>query len=91
MGAVVETNAVFRSDKVTPVNAGEIPKEIYPLIARVSGEQELVVEAGLTRSLKLAFTAFVNDPLVTVSLDEAKALFDEMIENTETYLTEYER
>ena len=91
LGAVVETNAVFRSDKVTPVNAGEIPKEIYPLIARVSGEQELVVEAGLTRSLKLAFTAFVNDPLVTVSLDEAKALFDEMIENTETYLTEYER
>ena len=91
LGAVVETNAVFRSDKVTPLNAGEIPKEIYPLIARVSGEQELVVEAGLTRSLKLAFTAFVNDPLVTVSLDEAKALFDEMIENTETYLTEYER
>ena len=91
LGAVVETNAVFRSDKVTPVIAGEIPKEIYPLIARVSGEQELIVEAGLTRDLKLAFTAFVNDPLVTVPLDEAKQLFDEMVENTKAYLTDYER
>ena len=89
MGAVVETNAVFRSDKVTPVFAGEIPKEIYPLISRISGEQELIVEAGITRDLDKAFMAFVNDPLVTVSIDEAKSLFDEMVENTKEYLTMY--
>lgn len=90
MGAVVETNAVFRSDKVTPIHAGEIPREIYPLIARISGEQELIVEAGIERDLKKAFMAFVNDPLVTVSVDQAKSLFDEMIENTKEYLTMYE-
>ena len=40
IGAVVETNAVFRDDSVTPVFAGEIPKEIYPLVSRVCAEQE---------------------------------------------------
>ena len=89
LGAVVETNAVFRSDKVTPIHAGEIPKEIYPLIARIAGEQELIVEAGLNRDLDMAFMAFVNDPLVTVSVDDARALFKEMLENTKDYLTMY--
>ena len=35
LGAVVETNAVFRSSSLNPVFAGEIPKEIYPLVARI--------------------------------------------------------
>jgi alpha-galactosidase len=46
IGAVVETNAVFRADSVTPVFAGELPKEIYPLISRITSEQELIAEAG---------------------------------------------
>ena len=65
------------------------PKEIYPLIARIAGEQELIVEAGLNRDLDMAFMAFVNDPLVTVSVDDARALFKEMLENTKDYLTMY--
>ena len=89
MDAVVETNANFRDDSVVPVTAGELPKEIYALISRIVAAQELVVEAALNRDLELAFTAFVNDPLVTVSIEDARALFDEMIENTKEYLTEY--
>ena len=90
LGAVVETNAVFTADSVTPLMAGELPQAIYPLIARIVGEQETVVEAALSRDLSLAFRAFVNDPLVTVDIETAKALFDEMIENTKVYLTEYD-
>lgn len=89
LGAVVETNAVFRTDSVVPVFAGDIPKEIYPLISRISGEQELIVEAGAKRNLEKAFTAFVNDPLVLLNLEDAKKLFDEMVDNTKKYLTEY--
>ncbi len=89
LGAVVETNAVFSANGLTPVMAGSIPKEIYPLIARISGEQELIVEAGLTRSLDTAFRAFVNDPLVTCSIADAKKLFLEMCENTKKYLSMY--
>ncbi|MBQ9099433.1 MAG: alpha-glucosidase/alpha-galactosidase [Clostridia bacterium] len=90
LGAVVETNAVFTSDTVTPVMAGELPTAIYPLIARVVAEQEQVVEAAMTRDLDLAFRAFANDPLVTVDLPTARQLFDEMIENTKTYLQDYD-
>lgn len=87
--AVVETNAVFRANSVVPVNAGPIPTEIYPLVARVCGEQEMIVEAGLKKDIELAFKAFVNDALVRLSLDEARKLFDEMIANTKEYLTMY--
>lgn len=89
MGAVVETNAAFRSGTVTPVCAGNVPQPIYSLIARAVAEQETVVEAALTRNLDLAFSAFVTDPLVTVDTATARKLFDEMVENTKDYLTEY--
>ena len=55
----------------------------------IVAEQELVVEAALTRDLELAFIAFANDPLVTINVSRARALFDEMVENTKSYLTEY--
>ena len=86
MGAVVETNAVFTSDSVIPVMAGEIPEKIYPLIARISGIQQMVTKAALTKDYDLAFQAFTNDPLVRLPLSDAKKLFDEMIENTKKYL-----
>ena len=89
LGAVVETNAAFRSDTLIPVFAGNIPEEIYPLISRISGEQELIARAGAESSLDVAFMAFANDPLVTVSAADAKKLFDEMVNNTKDYLGEY--
>ena len=90
LGAVVETNAVFRSDEVTPVMAGNIPDSIYPLVSRVSGEQEMVAKAVRERDLELAFQAFANDPLVTIPLSDARKLFKEMIENTKAYLGMYD-
>ena len=89
LGAVVETNATFTACGVAPVMAGEIPRNIYALIARIVGEQEMVLEAAFTRNLDLAFNAFANDPLVTINRDDAKVLFDQMIENTKAYLTMY--
>ena len=89
LGAVVETNAVFTSDSVTPVMAGNIPEKIYSLISRIVGAQQQVVEAAVTRDLDLAYSVFANDPLVTVGLDDSKALFDEMIDNTKEYLKDY--
>ena len=89
LGAVVETNARFAANTVTPVFAGNLPETVYPLVARISGEQQMLTEAALTRNLDSAFAAFVNDPLVTVSHSDAKKLFDEMIENTRAYLADY--
>ena len=42
LGAVVETNAVFRANSLQPVLAGEIPEAIYPLVSKICLEQEKV-------------------------------------------------
>lgn len=89
LGAVVETNAVFRSGSVTPVLAGELPSSIYPLVARVCGEQERLSECLEKRDVEGIFQAFSNDPLVTCSLADARKLFDEMCRNTAEYLGSY--
>ena len=89
MDAVVETNAAFRADSVTPLTAGTLPPELLSLIARIVCAQEIVVEAACSRNLELAFRAFVNDPLVTCDLAQARALFDEMVQNTRHYLKDY--
>ena len=89
LGAVVETNAAFAANSVTPLFAGKVPDSIYPLVARICGEQQQITQAGLTRNLDLAFQTFTNDPLVGLPFEKAKELFDEMIENTKEYLKGY--
>ena len=90
LGAVVETNAVFRANSLEPVCAGPIPQTIYPMISRICGEQELVSEGIAERDLDKIFVAFANDPLVTCGLEDAKKLFKEMCENTKEYLTMFD-
>ncbi len=89
LGAVVETNACFRANSLTPVFAGNIPDAIYPLISRVCGEQEMVVEGALKRDLDRVFNAFVTDPNVNLPINTARQMFNEMIENTKKYLNMY--
>ncbi len=87
LGAVVETNAVFRAGSLEPVFAGEIPQSIYPLVSRVCGEQEALNTAIAERDVEKIFEVFSNDALVTCNLSDARKLFDEMVENTKEYLT----
>lgn len=89
LGAVVETNAIFRSNELTPVLAGEIPTEIYPLVSKICAEQEAVSDAIAKRDVDAIFNVFASDPLVTCGIDDARKMFDEMVENTKTYLTDY--
>lgn len=86
LGAVVETNAIFRQDSVKPIQSGKLPDPVQALVLRQVMNQETVVEAALTKDYDMAFRAFVNDPLVTIPLDDAKKLFAEMLENTKEYL-----
>lgn len=89
IGAVVETNAIFRSGTVTPVMAGNVPESIHPLVSRICTQQENISAAIAKRDLNALFTAFLNDPLVTCSMKDAEKLFWEMIENTKEYLKSY--
>lgn len=63
LGVCVETNAAFTTDKVTPVYTGPLPTKLYPLISRVVGIQETVVEAGMERDLKRALSLSQTIPL----------------------------
>lgn len=92
LGVIVETNATFTHDNIKPVQAGNIPEGVYALVARIADEQNNVARAAKERDLDRAFLAFANNPLVTsLNLADAKALFDQMIENTKAYLGEYFR
>lgn len=92
LGTVVETNATFRADTVTPVLAGEIPTAIYPLIRRIADEMNENVTACLSRDLGKCYAAFAkNHGTKGLSDEQKRALFDEMVENTKRYLTEYHR
>ena len=89
LGIVVETNASFRDDRVDPVFAGEVPEGVWQLVSHAADAQAMVSRAARERDLDLAFKAFANDPLVNLDLPTARKLFDEMVENTKEYLTEY--
>ena len=89
LGAVVETNAIFRTDELTPVMAGEIPTEIYPLVSKICAEQEAVSSAIANRDIEAIFNAFASDPLVTCDIKSARKMFDEMVDSTKSYLSDY--
>ena len=70
--------------------AGEVPASILPLVSRISSQQENISAAIAERDLEKIFACFVNDPLVTCSISDARELFIEMCENTKKYLGSYD-
>ena len=89
LGAVVETNAAFSRDSVVPVDSGNIPENLCPLVMPVIYSQEALSKAARERDLEAAFNVFASDRLVRLNLHDARKLFDEMVDNTKEYLTEY--
>jgi alpha-galactosidase len=78
---VVESNALLRHNSISPISGGSLNPAVTSMIAKHSSNQEMIVEAGLTRNRALAFQAFLNDPLVNLSLDDAKECFDYMYDH----------
>lgn len=83
---VVETNAFFTKDLVKPIPAGRIPVGVEALVLRHVSNQEMIVEAALTQDKHLAFQAFLNDPLMTLTTDKAWKMFNEMLKATRSML-----
>ena len=87
LGAVVETNALFTRDRISPVCAGPMPSNILPLVSRHVQNQENTLRTALACNRQLGLAAFLNDPqLGRVSLPEGKRLFDDMLEAQRAYL-----
>lgn len=87
LGSIVETNALFRKDTVSPVVAGELPDSILSLTSPHVIHQKMILEAALTQNKELAFQAFVNDPLMQIPVEEARACFEIMLDRTSAYHT----
>lgn len=86
LGAIVETNAVFRRDEVAPILAGTLPAGIASIAARHIANTQMTLEAALEKDKEKAFLAFINDPLVSIGIEDARELLDEMLINTAEYL-----
>ena len=89
-GAIVETNASFRADSLRPVFAGKVPDSIYPLIARASRENELILDACFSLDLAYARECFKKLNMLKKLTDaEKEELFNTMYEGTKEYLKDY--
>jgi alpha-galactosidase len=84
--AVVETNARLSRDEVRPVTAGTLPPGLQSLITRHVSNQELIVEAALTRDKALAFQAVFSDPTNQLTIDECWEMFNRMLQASRAFL-----
>ena len=90
LGAIVETNCVFSNGFVKPVTAKPLPAGALALVQRNCANIELTCEGIRERNMDKLFSAFMNQPLCsTLSMEEGKALFARMCENTKEYLQDY--
>lgn len=90
IGTIVETNAAFRDGNFRPVFAGPVPDSIYPLISRAARENDAILDAGFSLDLEYAYTKFRElNMLKTLTEEQKRALYDEMIEGTKKYLGDY--
>ena len=89
LGAVVETNALFRRNQIAPVYAGPMADGILGLTMRHVNNQRATLKAALTCDRELALTTFMNDPLMNrVDIRDGEKLFDDMIAAQIDYLPE---
>ena len=79
-GAIVETNAQFRKDSISPVVPKPLSPAVLALVQRVVSVQRMTLEAAMTCDKGIAFQALLNDPLCNIPVDRAWAMFSEMIE-----------
>ncbi len=90
LGSIVESNCIFKDDKLEPLKCGDINDSVINLINRNSLNIETCYEGIKERDLKKIFASFINQPLCSnLTIDEGKKLFKEMILNTRRYLDEF--
>lgn len=86
LGHIVETNAQFRKDAITPVESRLLPPAALALVRRVVDVQQLTLRAALDHDVDLAFQAVLADPLTRISTDDAWKMFKAMLTATKPML-----
>jgi galacturan 1,4-alpha-galacturonidase len=78
-GAVVETNAQFRKNSLTPLIPKPLPNGVLSLVRRAVDVQRMTLEAAIRKDKELAFQALLLDPLCRIPVDRAWAMFNELL------------
>jgi len=87
LDTVVETNAVFSSNSVKPVYAGRMDSNVRALVSTHALNQQNLIKAYFNKDKQALFETFYNDPSVArLKKDDAKALFNQMIDGTKKNL-----
>ena len=82
---VVECPAIVNKDGLQGVPLGEYPKGLAALLRTQASVQDLVVEAILTKSKKVALQALLADPVIT-STSQAKKILESMLKLQKKYI-----
>lgn len=85
-GSVVETNALFARDRISPVAGGALPGNVLAYTAPQVCIQESTLQAALNCDRTLAFSTFMCDAQMTLSPADGSRLFETMLGNTRAYL-----
>lgn len=89
-GAIVETNASFTKNKITPVKAKCLPLEVESMILKHSYRQQAFIKAVFNKDINAAKYILQDDPQAGgLTLEQTSELFDAMYENGKEYLDYY--
>lgn len=87
--AVVEINAFFSRDAITPMYSGNLPQGLDALVSRHALNQLSIVQAAMACDRDLALAVLLNDPqMARVDPMDAQRMLEEMIGNTLDILPE---
>lgn len=88
--AVIECNAKFSNEGITPISSKPLNSYVTALVSRVSLQQENAFKAIKERDLNALYNVFMSEPLCScLNLDQGKELFYKMINNTKKYLQDW--
>ena len=82
---VVECPAIVNKNGLQPIKLGDYPKGLAALLRTQASVQDLVVEAILKKSKKLALQAFLVDPVIN-STSQAKNILESMLKLQKKYI-----
>jgi galacturan 1,4-alpha-galacturonidase len=88
-GAVVETYAQFRRDRLVPIVARPLPAAAAGLVHRIADVQALTLAAARNSDVDAAFAALLADPLVHLPTESAWKMFVAMLRHCRPCLTRW--
>lgn len=90
LGSIVETNCIFENDQVKAIVSKPLPLAVLNMVEKASNNIDTLYEGIKNRDLDQIYACFMNQALCSsLSLDDGKKLFKEMVSNTKDYLLPY--